>query len=57
MDRNHPALLHLIALYGESAGPSAFVRLRGIMRRYAARLSPEGGAVERLSERDAILIT
>ena len=55
---NNPHLQHLIALYGDSAGRVAFDRLRVMMRRYAARLSqPTGGAVERLSQRDAILIT
>jgi sucrose phosphorylase len=58
IERNALPLHHLIALYGETAGRAAFERLRAMMRRYAARPSPpRGRAVERLSERDVILIT
>jgi sucrose phosphorylase len=48
---------HLIALYGQDAGHAAFQRLRAMMRRYAARLPARREAAERLSERDALLIT
>ncbi|HEX9075812.1 MAG TPA: alpha-amylase family glycosyl hydrolase, partial [Anaerolineae bacterium] len=46
---------HLIALYGDDVGKSAFESLRDLVTRYASRLPPARAA--QLSQRDAILIT
>jgi glycosidase len=50
--------LHLIELYGQSAGKEAFERLRVILDRYQNLLAPQKAVGDEiLSERDSILIT
>jgi len=60
MTHQSPLLHHLAFLYGEDAGRAAFHRLRALMDRYRAQLSPSGRGAEGgsgLSERDSLLIT
>ncbi len=46
---------HLITLYGESAGQTALVRVRGVLDHYRGRIP--AARLKTLSQRDAILIT